>query len=306
MTENKVKIIDGIILINKEKGYTSHDIVNKIKHMFNVKVGHTGTLDPNATGLLPILIGKGTKLSYYLINHDKKYEVTLKLGEKTDTSDAEGQVIQEQNVDKTSLKKQNVENILKSFIGKQMQTPPIYSAIKVNGKKLYEYARKNIEVEIKPREIEVYDIKLIKIDEEKNEIQFVVHCSKGTYIRSLCEDIAEKLQTIGFMKELNRTKVGIFDIQDSIKLEELNKNKENEKFLNEHIISIENLFKRLYGDKNKIVINSRKIELYLNGTKLTQTVPDGQYRVYDENNNFIGTGSVQNKLLKREIVVGGN
>ncbi len=306
MTENKAKIIDGIILINKEKGYTSHDIVNKIKHMFNVKVGHTGTLDPNATGLLPILIGKGTKLSYYLINHDKEYEVTLKLGEKTDTADAEGRVIQEQNVDKTSLKKQNVENILKSFIGKQMQTPPIYSAIKVNGKKLYEYARKNIEVEIKPREIEVYDIKLIKIDEEKNEIQFVVHCSKGTYIRSLCEDIAEKLQTIGFMKELNRTKVGIFNIQDSIKLEELNQNKEDKKFLNEHIISIENLFKRLYGDKNKIVINSRKIELYLNGTKLTQPVPDGQYRVYDENNNFIGTGSVQNKLLKREIVVGGN
>lgn len=306
MTENKAKIIDGIILINKEKGYTSHDIVNKIKHMFNVKVGHTGTLDPNATGLLPILIGKGTKLSYYLINHDKKYEVTLKLGEKTDTADAEGQVIQEQNVEKISLKKQNVENILKSFIGKQMQTPPIYSAIKVNGKKLYEYARKNIEVEIKPREIEVYDIKLIKIDEEKNEIQFVVHCSKGTYIRSLCEDIAEKLKTVGFMKELNRTKVGIFDIQDSIKLEELNQNKEDEKFLNEHIISIENLFKKLYGEKNKIIINSRKIELYLNGTKLTQTVPDGQYRVYDENNNFIGTGSVQNKLLKREIVVGGN
>lgn len=306
MTENKAKIIDGIILINKEKGYTSHDIVNKIKHMFNVKVGHTGTLDPNATGLLPILIGKGTKLSYYLINHDKKYEVTLKLGEKTDTADAEGQVIQEQNVEKISLKKQNVENILKSFIGKQMQTPPIYSAIKVNGKKLYEYARKNIEVEIKPREIEVYDIKLIKIDEEKNEIQFVVHCSKGTYIRSLCEDIAEKLKTVGFMKELNRTKVGIFDIQDSIKLEELNQNKEDEKFLNEHIISIENLFKKLYGEKNKIIINSRKIELYLNGTKLTQTVPDGQYRVYDENNKFIGTGSVQNKLLKREIVVGGD
>lgn len=306
MTENKVKIIDGIILINKEKGYTSHDIVNKIKHMFNVKVGHTGTLDPNATGLLPILIGKGTKLSYYLINHDKEYEVTLKLGEKTDTADAEGRVIQEQNVDKTSLKKQNVENILKSFIGKQMQTPPIYSAIKVNGKKLYEYARKNIEVEIKPRKIEIYDIKLIKIDEEENEIQFVVHCSKGTYIRSLCEDIAEKLETIGFMKELNRTKVGIFDIQDSIKLEELNQNKEDEKFLNEHIISIENLFKKLYGEKNKIIINSRKIELYLNGTKLTQTVPDGQYRVYDENNKFIGTGSVQNKLLKREIVVGGD
>ena len=274
--------------------------------MFNVKVGHTGTLDPNATGLLPILIGKGTKLSYYLINHDKEYEVTLKLGEKTDTADAEGRVIQEQNVDKTSLKKQNVENILKSFIGKQMQTPPIYSAIKVNGKKLYEYARKNIEVEIKPREIEVYDIKLIKIDEEKNEIQFVVHCSKGTYIRSLCEDIAEKLKTVGFMKELNRTKVGIFDIQDSIKLEELNQNKEDEKFLNEHIISIENLFKKLYGEKNKIIMNSRKIELYLNGTKLTQPVPDGQYRVYDENNKFIGTGSVQNKLLKREIVVGGD
>ena len=156
--------MDGIILINKQKGCTSHDVVNKVKHIVNEKVGHTGTLDPNATGLLPVLVGQGTKLSYYLINHDKKYEVTLKLGIKTDTADAEGNIIEEQNVNKALLKKEKIEKVLSSFIGKQQQIPPIYSAIKVNGKKLYEYARKNIEVEIKPREIEIYCIELYEID----------------------------------------------------------------------------------------------------------------------------------------------
>ena len=213
--------MDGIILINKQKNCTSHDVVNKIKHMFNEKVGHTGTLDPNATGLLPILIGQGTKLSYYLINHDKEYEVTLQLGIKTDTADGEGKVVEEQNVDKAILEESNVETILKSFIGKQLQTPPMYSAIKLNGKKLYEYARKNIQVDVKPREIEVYDISRTSVDRAKFQIQFTVKCSKGTYIRSLCEDIAKKMGTIGYMKELNRTKVGIFDIENSITIEEL-------------------------------------------------------------------------------------
>ena len=160
--------MDGIILINKGKGYTSHDVVNKVKHIFNEKVGHTGTLDPNATGLLPILIGKGTKLSYYLINHDKEYEVTLKLGEKTDTADSEGKIIERQSLnDEFWLNEgsaERVREVLKTFIGRQMQTPPMYSAIKVNGKKLYEYARKNIDVEVKPREIEIYNIMLNKIE----------------------------------------------------------------------------------------------------------------------------------------------
>ena len=294
--------MDGIILINKQKKCTSHDVVNKIKHIFNEKVGHTGTLDPNATGLLPILIGQGTKLSYYLINHDKEYEVTLQLGIKTDTADGEGKVLEERNVDKEVLEEENVANVLESFIGKQLQTPPMYSAIKLNGKKLYEYARKNIQVDVKPREIEIYDISITHINAEKNELQFTVKCSKGTYIRSLSEDIAKKMGTIGYMKELNRTKVGIFDIRNSIKIEELEDNKDNETYLKEHIISIEDLFIELYGDENKVMLSERKIELFLNGVKLTQALADGLYRIYDEKGTFIGVGSIKDSLLKREIV----
>lgn len=188
--------MDGIILINKEKNCTSHDVVYKVKKIFGEKVGHTGTLDPNATGVLPILVGKGTKLSKYLINHDKKYIVTLKLGKKTDTADSDGKIIEETEVSKDIFKENNIKNCLNRFIGKNEQIPPMYSAIKVNGKKLYEYARIGKSVEIQPRKIEIYSINLIKINEKNNEIIFEVFCSKGTYIRSLCEDIAKDLNTI--------------------------------------------------------------------------------------------------------------
>ncbi len=294
--------MDGIILINKEKGSTSHDVVNKVKHIFNEKVGHTGTLDPNATGLLPILIGKGTKLSAYLINHDKEYEVTLKLGIKTDTADSEGKVIDEQNVDNSMMQSEKIVKVLDSFIGKQMQTPPIYSAIKINGKKLYEYARKNIEVEIEPRQIEIFSIQLDEINEDEKIICFTVKCSKGTYIRSLCEDIAERLGTIGYMKELNRVKVGIFDIKNSIKIEELDNNKDNEDFLKRNLISIEELFIKLYGENNTIFLSDGKLNLFLNGVKLKYSLKNGDYRIYNEKNEFIGIGSIQNSKLKREII----
>ena len=294
--------MDGIILINKEKGCTSHDVVNKVKHIFNEKVGHTGTLDPNATGLLPILVGKGTKLSAYLINHDKEYEVTLKLGIKTDTADSEGKVINEQNVDNSMMQSEKIVKVLDSFIGKQMQTPPIYSAIKINGKKLYEYARKNIEVEIEPRQIEIFSIQLDEINEDEKIICFTVKCSKGTYIRSLCEDIAERLGTIGYMKELNRVKVGIFDIKNSIKIEELENNKDNEDFLKRNLISIEELFIKLYGENNTIFLSDRKLNLFLNGVKLKYGLKNGDYRIYNEKNEFIGIGSIQNSQLKREII----
>lgn len=294
--------MDGIILINKEKGCTSHDVVNKVKHIFNEKVGHTGTLDPNATGLLPILVGKGTKLSAYLINHDKEYEVTLKLGIKTDTADSEGKVINEQNVDNSMMQSEKIVKVLDSFIGKQMQTPPIYSAIKINGKKLYEYARKNIEVEIEPRQIEIFSIQLDEINEDEKIICFTVKCSKGTYIRSLCENIAERLGTIGYMKELNRVKVGIFDIKNSIKIEELENNKDNEDFLKRNLISIEELFIKLYGENNTIFLSDRKLKLFLNGVKLKYGLKNGDYRIYNEKNEFIGIGSIQNSQLKREII----
>ena len=188
--------MDGIIIVNKPKNCTSHDVVAKIKKITNEKVGHTGTLDPMATGVLPLLIGKGTLCSKYLINHDKKYEVTLKLGIKTNTADLEGEIIEEKDIPKQALEKKEISKVLDSFVGKQEQIPPIYSAIKVKGKKLYEYARSGQEVEIKPRKIEIYEIELIDVNKNSNEIVFKVHCSKGTYIRSLCEDIAKKLNTV--------------------------------------------------------------------------------------------------------------
>ena len=275
--------------------------MNKIKHVFNEKVGHTGTLDPNATGLLPILIGKGTKLSYYLINHDKEYEVVLKLGEKTDTADSEGQVIEKREVKDTMLDENNVIDSLKHFIGKQEQVPPMYSAIKIKGKKLYEYARKNIKVEVEPRQIEIYSIELSDINKTEQTISFKVKCSKGTYIRSLCEDIAEKLGTVGYMKELNRTQVGIFNITDSISLDELEDNKNNNDFLQKHLITIEKLFIKLYKE-NEIQLNDKKLQLFLNGVKFSLNNPEGLYRIYDENNKFIGIGCIESGRLSRKIV----
>lgn len=291
--------MNGILIINKEKGCTSHDIVYKVKKIFNEKVGHTGTLDPLAEGVLPILIGKGTLCSKYLINHDKKYVVNLALGQKTETADLEGKIIEEKKIPDKSLTQSKIEKVLKSFIGKQQQMPPIYSAIKVNGKKLYEYARKGQNVEIKPREIEIYDIKLMNIDAQKKQIQFEVFCGKGTYIRSLCEDIAEKLGTVGYMESLKRIQVGDFKIEESLKIQELEENKEDTKYLESKIISVEEIFK----NKEKIKLDDKKMQLFLNGVKITQNQENDIYRIYDKNEKFIGIGIIQDKLLKRDIIL---
>ena len=186
--------MDGIVIINKPKQQTSHDIVRKAKKILNEKVGHTGTLDPNATGVLPLLIGKGTELSKYLINHDKTYEAILQLGEKRDTGDVEGKIIEQKNVTEKSLNTENINSVFKTLIGKQEQIPPIYSALKVNGKKLYEYARENKEVELPSRIVDIKELELISdIKYENNKtIHFKVECSKGTYIRTLCEGRAER------------------------------------------------------------------------------------------------------------------
>ena len=184
--------MDGVLIINKPKGFTSHDVVNVLRKTLNTKkIGHTGTLDPNATGVLPILVGTATKISKYLIEHDKTYIATIKLGEKTDTGDIEGNVIA-QDWDFQNMSSEQVEQVLKTFIGKQKQTPPVYSAIKINGKKAYEYARQGQAIELEARDIEIYNIELIKVGDK--EITFEVSCSKGTYIRTLCEDIAQKLR----------------------------------------------------------------------------------------------------------------
>ena len=285
--------MNGILIVNKSKGYTSHDIVAKVKKITGEKVGHTGTLDPLATGVLPLLIGKGTLCSKYLMNHDKTYKVVLKLGIKKSTGDEEGEIIQEDVVDEGILDENNVKTVLESFLGEQEQIPPIYSAIKVNGKKLYEYARKGQEVEVEPRKITIYDIQLLKINEENREIQFEVSCSKGTYIRSLCEDIAKRMGTVGYMKELQRTRVGIFTIEQSVLVEDLNK--EN---VEKHIITIENLFK----DLENIELNERKLQLFFNGVKLSFDLEDGLYKIYS-NQQFIGIGILKDHLLKRDIII---
>jgi len=189
--------MDGIILINKPKEWTSHDIVNKVKKILNEKVGHTGTLDPMATG-----VGKGTLCSKYLINHNKTYKVKLELGKKTDTADTEGKIVEEKEVTNKMLEKTVIKEVLNKFLGKQEQIPPIYSAIKVNGKKLYEYARKGQTVKIKPRQIEIYSIELLSIDKKLKQIEFEVSCSKGTYIRSLCEDIGNKLRNCSIYERI--------------------------------------------------------------------------------------------------------
>lgn len=285
--------MDGVLIINKPKGFTSHDVVNILRKALNTKkIGHTGTLDPNATGVLPILIGKATKISKYLIEHNKTYIATISLGEKTDTGDDQGNII-EKDLNFQNISCKQIGDVLKTFIGKQKQIPPIYSAIKINGKKAYEYARKGQTVELEPRNIEIYSIDLIKI--ENNEITFEVSCSKGTYIRTLCEDIAKKLGTIGYMKELTRTNVNEFKLENAVTIDEI---KENSLIVKEKVINIETIFK----DKPELKLNDRKKELFLNGVRLTFEEPNDIYRIYN-NNEFIGLGIVQDNLLKRDVII---
>ena len=289
---NKGKNMDGIVIINKPKNCTSHDVVKKVKKIVNEKVGHTGTLDPNATGVLPLLIGKGTQLSKYMVEHDKTYEAILMLGEKRDTADGEGKIIEKQEILSQNLEIENVKKALTKMLGKQQQIPPMYSAIKVNGKKLYEYARCGKNIEVQPRTIEIYNIELIDINTKEKQIKFIVSCSKGTYIRTLCEKIAENLGTIGYMKELKRIKVGKFSIEQAISTEQFEKEPEK------NIITIEKFFE----DKKSIEISSKKLELFLNGVQLTYNLEDGIYKIY-ENQKFIGTGIIKEKLLKRDIIL---
>lgn len=285
--------MNGIILIDKPKDYTSHDVVAVIKKISKEKVGHTGTLDPNATGVLPLLIGKATGISKYLINHDKTYIATLKLGIKTDTADGEGKVLEEKEVH--NLDVEDIKKALNKLVGKQEQVPPMYSAIKVNGKKLYEYARQGKEVDVQARIIEIYDAKLIDLNKQEAEVLFEVSCSKGTYIRTVCEKVAENLNTVGFMKELRRTRVGEFDIQNTVKIEDI---KNNPELLEQNIITIEKFFE----NKEKIELNNKELELFLNGVILSKDKENNIYRVYT-NNQFIGLGIVDDNKLKRDIIL---
>lgn len=287
--------MDGIVLINKEAGITSFGVVSKVRKIFNTKkVGHCGTLDPEATGVLPVMIGQATKLSKYLIEHDKEYVATVKFGVKTDSADGMGNVVQEDGFSLNSAYENFYREAFSNLVGKQKQVPPMYSAIKINGKKLYEYARAGIEIEREARDIEVYSINIENIDFESNEVIFRTRCSKGTYIRTLCESLAESIGTIGYMKNLTRTQVDNFKIEDSVRLSEL----ENMDDKESKIISIDKLFENV----KKVVLNDRKMELFLNGVKLTTDLENGVYRVYN-GSKFVGLGVVNELLLKRDIII---
>jgi len=272
-------MVDGILIVNKEKGKTSFDVVREARKEYNTKkVGHIGTLDPLATGVLPVLIGKATKLSDFLMLHDKRYSAILKLGEKRSTGDKEGEVVE--NKDVPGLKVDEIREIIeKCFIGEIEQVPPMYSAIKVNGKKLYEYAREGKRVEVKPRKVTIYKIENINYDDVNHEIAFDVECSKGTYIRTLCEDIADKLGTVGYMKSLVRTRVGDFSLEDA-----------------GNFIELENIL-----DVPKVSLRENELDKFLNGVMLNINEIDGFVNVYVDD-NFIGIGEVKNNFLKRKIV----
>lgn len=206
--------MDGILVVNKEANMTSHDVVFKLRKILNTKkIGHSGTLDPNATGVLIVLVGKACKILPYIEDIDKEYVSTLKLGQKTLSDDIWDEVIEEKKI--TPI--ENLDLVLQSFKGKIKQYPPMISSIKINGKKLYEYARNNIPVERPLRDVEIFDIELL----DAEEMKFRVHCSSGTYIRSLCVDIAEKTNNLGCMSSLERTKVGRFSIEEAFTLEDI-------------------------------------------------------------------------------------
>lgn len=217
--------MDKIIVVNKSIGMTSHDVVNKIRKIFNTKrVGHTGTLDPDASGVLVVCINEATKLVQFLESDSKEYIAEILVGRSTDTFDKTGNTIKEVSVD--NITNEDVDAVLSLFVGMIEQIPPIYSAIKVNGKKLYEYARNNETVELKPRKVEIY--KLERITDVVKEDCFYTfriktQVSKGTYIRSLCVDIAEKLGYPGLMNDLVRTKSGVWNIENSYTLEDIEK-----------------------------------------------------------------------------------
>ena len=211
--------MNGILAIYKEKGYTSRDVVNVLsKELGTKKIGHTGTLDPMATGVLVVCIGQGLKLVEMMTDHDKEYIAKVRLGIETDTLDITGNVLKEDKIKDYS--KEEVESVLKNFIGKIKQEVPKYAAIKVNGKKLYEYARNGEEVELPVREIEIYDLKLVS-DIKNNEFYIKCHVSKGTYIRSLVRDIGYALGTVATMTELERTKLGKFGLENTYTLEDI-------------------------------------------------------------------------------------
>lgn len=292
-------MINGIINVYKEKGFTSHDVVAKLRGILKQKkIGHTGTLDPDAVGVLPVCLGKGTRLCDMLTDETKTYVAGLLLGMETDTQDTSGSVQKES--DTNELTEAQVREVIASFVGEQMQIPPMYSALKVNGKKLYELAREGKEVERKARPVTFYEINILDMDLPHVKIE--VTCSKGTYIRTLCHDIGRILGCGGCMESLVRTKVGRFELKDSLTLKEIEdlRDKESEETFS-FVHSVESMFSQLKAvrvpDKlDKALYNGNSIRYRWN-------LEDGEeVRMYTSGGDFIGIYRYEKETAMFQIV----
>ncbi len=274
--------MDGLIVINKPLGRTSHDMVNFVRRLFGIKkVGHTGTLDPDATGVLPICIGKATKAADMLTASDKAYRAQLVLGMTTDTLDASGDVLSEQPV---SVTREQFEKAILDFIGEIEQIPPMFSAIKRDGKKLYELARQGISVEREKRKVTIFGIKIIDIDMENYTAVIDVECSKGTYIRTLCEDIGMKLGCGAYMNTLERTKSAGFSAENSLHPQQLLAMKA-EGSLDSAVIPVD----RLFLEYDKVVLNDFLSQKAKNGVRIRKNglIEGAFYRVYANEEEFL-------------------
>lgn len=275
---------DGVLNVRKEKGYTSHDVVAKLRGILHMKkIGHTGTLDPEAEGVLPVVLGKATRLVELLTDKQKTYEAVLRLGVETDTQDGTGNIIKELPV---HVSEEDVEEAVKSFLGEQQQIPPMYSALKVGGKKLYELAREGKTVERKPRTVHFYEIRIL--DMELPLVRISVTCSKGTYIRTLCHDIGARLGCGGCMEELLRTGSGQFELKDSLTLDEIQKIAAQGK-IEEAVTGIEEIlgeYPAVYGLEaaDRLLLNGNPVGEAL----LKEGCQKGWVRMYTSKNIFIG------------------
>ena len=282
---------NGIINIFKEKGYTSHDVVAKMRGILKQKkIGHSGTLDPDATGVLPVLLGNATVLSGMLTDKSKEYEAVLLLGVSTDTQDSTGNKLKESDI--SSLTEEKVKEAINSFLGEYMQLPPMYSALKVGGKKLVDLAREGKEVKREPRKVYIFDIEIIEMDLPR--VRYRAKVSKGTYIRTLCHDIGEKLLVGGCMESLIRKRVDRFDVDEAITLNQVEAERDN---IDKRIMSVEEYFSFLpkintSPDFDKYLHNGNKL-------KIEKDFEDSDlYRVYDSNDIFIAIYKKESKELK--------
>ena len=276
----------GIINVYKEKGFTSFDVVAKLRGILRTKkIGHTGTLDPDAEGVLPVCIGRATKVCDILTDKDKVYEAVMLLGVETDTQDTSGEILKQLPVE---VSEEAVKEAIRSFVGEYAQVPPMYSALKVNGKKLYELAREGKTVERKARNVTIFSIDILEMDLPR--VRMSVHCSKGTYIRTLCHDIGQKLGCGGCMEKLLRTKVGVFELQDTLRISEVDELAKAGQ-VEEKIISVEELFE----DYTKVWTKQKFDVVVHNGNRIEKRMMQNQIaanterlRVYDSENVFIG------------------